>query len=95
MIDREGRLGSLLGAWVVWSARHARLVAALSFALLIPLAWYAWTHVRVDADTGNLVSDQLPWRQAHASLERTFPHLLDDMQIVIDAASPEAARATR
>lgn len=96
MIDREGRLGSLLGVWVVWSARHARLVAGLSFALLIPLAWYAWGHLRVDADTGNLVSDRLPWRQAHAALERTFPHLLDDMQIVIDAASPEiAAEAQR
>ncbi len=96
MIDRDGRLERLLGDWVVWSARHARLVAGLSFVFLVPLAWFAWTHLRVDADTGNLVSDQLPWRQAHAALERTFPHLLEDMQIVIDARTPEiAAEAQR
>ncbi len=96
MIDRDGRLGRLLGDWVVWSARHAGIVAALSLALLVPLLWYAWTHLRVDADTGNLVSDRLPWRQAHAELEEAFPHLLEDMQIVIDARTPEiAAQAQR
>ncbi len=81
---------------MVWSARHAAAVVSLSFVLLVPLAWFAWTHLRVDADTGNLVSDQLPWRQAHAALEETFPHLLEDMQIVIDARTPEiAAEAQR
>ena len=96
MIDREGRLGRQLGTWVVWSARHARLVVVLAFGLVVPLLWYSYTHLRVDADTRNLVSDQLPWRQANAALERAFPHLLDDMQIVIDAASPEiAAEAQR
>ncbi len=96
MIDREGSLGRQLGAWVVWSARHARLVVALAFGLVVPLLWYSYTHLRVDADTRNLVSDQLPWRQAHAALERALPHLLDDIQIVIDAASPEiAAEAQR
>ena len=91
MIDRDGRLGRGLGHWVAWSARHAVAVAAGSIALLIPLGWYAWTHLRVDADTGNLVSNELPWRRAHAELERAFPHLLDDMQIVIDARAPEVA----
>jgi hopanoid biosynthesis associated RND transporter like protein HpnN len=71
-------------------------VAALSLVLLAPLLWYAWNYLYVDADTGHLVSDRLPWRQANAALERDFPHLLDDMQVVIDAASPEiAAEAQR
>jgi hopanoid biosynthesis associated RND transporter like protein HpnN len=96
LINRDGRLGRKLGDWVVWSARHARAVVGFSLALLLPLGGYAWTHLRVDADTGNLVSDQLPWRQAHAALESTFPHLLEDMQIVIDGRSPEiAAEAQR
>lgn len=96
MIQRDGRLGRRLGDLVVWCARHAGVVAALSVAVILPLAGYAWTHLRVDADTGNLVSDQLPWRQAHSALESAFPHLLDDMQIVIDARSPEiAAEAQR
>ncbi len=96
MIDRGGRLGKRLAALAVWSASNARLVTILSFTLLVPLAWYALTHLRVDADTRNLVSDQLPWRQASAELGRTFPHLLDDMQVVIDAKSPEiAAEAQR
>ena len=96
MIDRDGRLGHLLGNWVVWSARHARVVTGLSVVVLVPMAWFAWTHLVVDADTRNMVSDQLPWRQAHDALEEAFPHLLDDMQIVIDARSPEmAAEAQR
>ena len=96
MIDRNGRLGRLLGNWVLWSARHARVVTALSFVVLVPMAWFAWTHLTVDAATRDLVSDQLPWRQAHAKLAVAFPHLLDDMQIVIDARSPEiAAEAQR
>lgn len=96
MIDRDGRLGHLLGNWVVWSARHARVVTGLSVVVLVPMAWYAWTHLTVDAATRDLVSDELPWRQAHAELAHSFPHLLDDMQIVIDARSPEiAAEAQR
>ena len=91
MIDRDGRLGQLLGNWVLWSARHARVVTALSFVLLVPMAWFAWTHLTIDAATRDLVSDQLPWRQAHAELAVAFPHLLDDIQIVIDARSPEIA----
>ena len=96
MIDRDGRLGQLLGNWVLWSARHARVVTVLSFVVLVPMAWFAWTHLTIDAATRDLVSDQLPWRQAHAELAVAFPHLLDDMQIVIDARSPEiAAEAQR
>ena len=96
MIDRDGRLGHLLGDWVAWSARHARVVAGLSFVMLVPMAWFAWTHLTVNADTGELVSDELPWRQTHDELAAAFPHLLDDMQIVIDGRSPEiAAEAQR
>ncbi len=84
-------MGRLLGSWAVGSARHARLVAALGFGLIVPAAWYGYTHLYVDADTGNLVSGQLPWRQAHEALGNSFPHLLEDLQIVIDAASPEIA----
>lgn len=81
---------------MVWSARHAAVVVTVSFALLLPLAWFAWTHLSVDAATRDLVSEDLPWRQAHAEFEHAFPHLLDDMQIVIDARSPEiAAEAQR
>ena len=90
MIDR-GRLGRRLGDWVVWTARHARLVVLFGVGLALPMAWYGLTHIQVDADTGNLVSDRLPWRQAIQELEREFPHLLDDMQIVIDGASQEIA----
>ncbi|MDP2481743.1 MAG: MMPL family transporter [Candidatus Palauibacterales bacterium] len=91
MIKRDGRLGRRLGDWVLLSARHARLVVIASIAVLLPMLWYAWTHLYVDADTGHLVSDRLPWRQANAALERDFPHLLDDMQVVIDAETPEIA----
>ena len=81
---------------MLWSARHARVVTVLSFVVLVPMAWFAWTHLTIDAATRDLVSDQLPWRQAHAELAVAFPHLLDDMQIVIDARSPEiAAEAQR
>ena len=95
MIDRRGRLGDRLAAVTVGAGRRPRLVLALSFAALVPLAVYAWTHLRVDANTGNLVSDRLPWKQANAALEEAFPHLFDDMQIVIDARSPAIAAAVQ
>ncbi len=96
MIDREGRLGRRIGNWAVWSARHPRIVVALGSCFAVAAAWYGYTHLYVDADTGNLVSDRLPWRQAHEALDRSFPHLLEEMQVVIDAASPEiAAEAQR
>jgi predicted RND superfamily exporter protein len=67
------------------------MVFLLAVVLALPMGWYGFTHIEVDADTGNLVSDRLPWRQANHELERAFPHLMDEIQVVIDGASPEIA----
>lgn len=80
-----------MGAWIVWSASHARMVFLCGVGLALPMFWYGFTHIQVDADTGNLVSDRLPWRRAHSEMERAFPHLVDEIQVVIDGESPEIA----
>lgn len=90
-MSRDGRIGRWLGAWAVWASRHAPWVAAVGLGLSVPFSWYGLANLRIDSDTSRLISDHPAWRRTYLAFEQTFPQFSDEIQIVIDGASPEVA----
>lgn len=76
---------------VDWSARHARLVAAIA-ALLTPLFFViAAANLRINADTKGMISNDLPFRRQTIEFDQLFPHRVDLLVVVIDAPTPDRA----
>jgi len=80
-----------LRGWVGLMQRHPRWVLGLALVLGLGLGRYAWTHLTVDTDPENMLSAQLPWRQAERRMDRLFPDLDEGLVAVVDGASPEVA----
>jgi hopanoid biosynthesis associated RND transporter like protein HpnN len=85
------RLGDVVARWTVWAARHPAPVLSLALLATVFAGGWAVRHLSVDSDTGSMISERLPWRQAFLAYEREFPQLGDEIQVVIEADTPEAA----
>jgi uncharacterized protein len=73
------------------STRYAWPVI-LSFLLLAVIsASYVTRHFAMTTDSKTLLSSSLPWREQERILDAAFPHRIDQIIAVIDAATPEAA----
>lgn len=55
---------------------------------------YSAAHFALDADSTNLISSDLPWRQRKVAFEAAFPRRVDLIVVVVDAATPELAERT-
>ena len=74
-----------------WSSQHARLVILAYLLLAVAGADYLVAHFAITTDSGQLISNALPWRQQELRLDRAFPQRTDRIVAVIDATTPEAA----
>lgn len=82
-----------VAALVAMSRRHSGS-ALLVWLLLTTLALiYTSLHLRVDADTRELMSPELPWRQDAMALAQAFPERARQLIVVIDGPAGEIARA--
>jgi hopanoid biosynthesis associated RND transporter like protein HpnN len=89
----DARIGSGLSRWTGAVQRHAALVlvvAALGTALA---GAYTTRHLGINADENALFPADLPFRVGEDRFFATFPVLLNDILIVIDADRAEAARS--
>ena len=80
-----------LVAWTERVRRHAWATVLLVLPLAAVLAAYAISHLRMNSDTGSMISENLPWRRAFLDFERAFPQFGDELQVVIEAVTPELA----
>jgi len=78
---------------VDWCWRHAWGVVGLALVATVGLGVYAATHLSLDTDESKLIAGDLPFRHAEATIDAAFPHTLDRLVVVLDAATPEAAEA--
>lgn len=85
------RLGNVVARWTVWAARHPAPVLSAALVATVVAGGWAARHLSVDSDTGSMISERLPWRQAFLAYEQEFPQLGDEIQVVIEADTPEAA----
>lgn len=86
-------LTSLIARIVVFSARRAWLVIALSLAATAFGGWYAATHFAINTDIGKLLDADEPWARRDAALGAAFPQRGQMILAVIEAPSPELADA--
>jgi len=68
--------------------QYAWPVIAVGILLAIASSWYAAAHFKMTTNMAQLISNDIPWRQREAALERAFPHF-QSIVAVIDAPTPE------
>lgn len=71
------------------SRRNAAAVAVLVLVATVAAGLYVSRQIRIDTDTSNLISPDLPWRRDAAEMDRAFPQNNDLLAVVIDGATPD------
>lgn len=79
-------------AWLSFVHRYAPLVLLVAFAAAFFAARYTIANVRVNTDTADMLSAELPWRKTQIAYDKTFPQYSDNIVIVVDAGTPDQAR---
>jgi hypothetical protein len=75
-------------------AQYAWPVIGAAILIAILSSWYAATHFTLTTDIGQLIANNIPWRQREAAFEKAFPQY-ELIVAVIDAPTPElVAEAT-
>jgi hopanoid biosynthesis associated RND transporter like protein HpnN len=84
---------SLIGRVVAASTRHPVTVLLLGVVLTGAALVYTAQHFALTADTSELISTKLKWRQNELAFDRAFPQFNNLTMIVVDGATPELADA--
>ena len=84
---------SLIGRVVAASTRHPVIVLLLGVVLTGAALVYTAQHFALTADTSELISTKLKWRQNELAFDRAFPQFSNLTMIVVDGATPELADA--
>ncbi|MEA2814359.1 MAG: uncharacterized protein QOI93_2056 [Rhodospirillaceae bacterium] len=84
---------SLIGRVVAASTRHPVIVLLLGVVLTGAALVYTAQHFALTADTSELISTKLKWRQNELAFDRAFPQFNNLTMIVVDGATPELADA--
>lgn len=82
---------SLIGRIVAASSRHPLVVLLVAFGFALAALLYTASHFAMTADTSQLISAQLKWRQRELAFQAAFPQLDNLTMVVIDGATPELA----
>ena len=92
MIDIDSALSGPLRRWV--RAVRVRPWQTLALCAVVTLAsgYYAGANLGINSDTIQLFPEDLPARRNHDAFVAVFPNLENALLIVVDAATPEAAR---
>jgi hypothetical protein len=83
----------LIGRVVAASTRHPLIVFLLAVLLTAAALLYTARHFAMTADTSELISTKLKWRQHELAFDRAFPQFSNLTIIVVDGATPELADA--
>ncbi|HEY6983660.1 MMPL family transporter [Reyranella sp.] len=82
---------SLTGRIVAISTRYPLLVLLLAAGLTLAALVFTAQHFAMTADTAQLISTKLKWRQRELAFEAAFPQLDKLTMVVVDGATPELA----
>ncbi|HET6158535.1 MAG TPA: MMPL family transporter [Dongiaceae bacterium] len=76
---------------VAWAIAHAKLVIALCLALTVAAAFYAAHTLKMDSNTANMISPNLPWKQEMARIDAAFPQNSGLLVVMVDSDTPDLA----
>jgi len=78
---------------VEFCTRHIWPIILAGAVLAVACGGYAARHFNINADVGQLISSDLPWRQRELAYEGVFTHGTELIVAVVDAPTPELATA--
>lgn len=84
---------SSIGRIVEISTRHPLIVLLLATALTAVALAYTARHFAMTADTAQLISTKLDWRQRELAFEAAFPQFNRLTMVVVDGQTPELTDA--
>ncbi|HXP12867.1 MAG TPA: hopanoid biosynthesis-associated RND transporter HpnN, partial [Stellaceae bacterium] len=73
------------------SRRHAALLVAVLLALAVAGGIFSARNITIDTDLSKLISQDLPWRQQEAEMDKAFPQNVDLLVAVVDGKTPDQA----
>ncbi len=86
-----GLIGKAIIGLVELCSRLAWLVLVIAVLLAAAGGYYTATHFAINANTNDYLSKKLPWRQRLTELDKAFPQRNEEIDGVIDGATPELA----
>jgi hypothetical protein len=81
----------LIGRTVAVSSRYSWIVLFLTGVLTLAALHFIAKNFAMTADTAQLISQRLDWRQREIAFESAFPQLNNLTMVVVDSATPELA----
>lgn len=81
----------LLLQWVRLVRRRAAPVLILAVLATVGAAYVTVSNFRINTDTADMLSEELPFRRNNEALNRAFPQFIDTLSVVVEADSPGAA----
>src|ERR1700684_2768423 len=79
-------------ARIVESSRsHAAILVAVLLALTVAGGIYSARNITIDTDLDKLISQDLPWRQREAEMDKAFPQNVELLVAVVDGKTPDQA----
>jgi len=79
----------LIGRIVAVSTRHPFIVVLVAVLLSVGAGMYAARHFAMTANTEDLISPKLEWRQRDLEFQAMFPQLENLTLVVVDGKTPE------
>jgi hypothetical protein len=90
LIDRWTQF---LDLWLGLVVKFRYAVALAALALTAVSLAYTQANLAIDTDTTDMISAEAPFRRNVAAFDQAFPHLDNNLVIVIDGDAPEAVEA--
>jgi hopanoid biosynthesis associated RND transporter like protein HpnN len=85
-----------LSRWVDWIRRGALWVVAAAVLSAVLALSYTRDNLGINTDTGDMFSNDLPWRRTYLDFADTFTQFSDLIVVVVDGDTPDLAeRAAR
>ncbi|MFC1812907.1 MMPL family transporter [Thermodesulfobacteriota bacterium] len=85
----------LPNGWINFTRNYALLIVIVFLCLTGGVLTYTLTHFKINTDLTDMVSNKLPFRKTYKDYQAAFPHSFNNIVIVIDADTPEAAQNFR
>ena len=83
---------AIIGRVIQLSQRSAWIVIVCSLSAAVLTGYYITSHIAINTDTAQMLSEKLPWRATYTDYKRDFPYFSDNIVIVIDGVTPDLAR---
>ncbi len=80
-----------LARWTDGVRRFAWLVVLASVFVSAASVVYLAGNIRINTDTGDMLSADLPFRRYTAELDKAFPQFSDNILVVVDGQTPDLA----